>query len=83
MKFFLLIQSYNDFSSTDDNRICRFLVFGQDNPEYKSLLRYYGKCIYELNEKQYDSIKNYNQTDFSKLTKKDFLIKNNLEEFLI
>lgn len=84
MKYFLLIQSYDDLSDCDDNTVCRFLVFTKDNPESKNLLNYYQGCIYELNEKQYDSIRNYNnQTNFSKLTKKNFLIKNDLEEFLI
>lgn len=88
IKHYLLIQTYSELSKYDDplkgNLICRFLVFNESNPEYKNLLKYYKNYIYEISLHQYNIIKKYNvYKDFSNLSKKDFFIQNNIEEFLV
>ena len=85
MKYFLLIQSFKDISDVNDDRICRFIVFSEDNTEHVNLLNYYKECIYQLNKNQYEHIRYYNnrQDTFSNLNKKDFFIQNDIEELLI
>lgn len=89
MKKFLLIQSYADLrgysypDDNNDNKICRIMII--EDEDLKVYYIRYKKHIYELNQKQYESIKKHinNNDSFRYLTKKDFLIKHNLEEFLI
>lgn len=83
MKYFLFIQSYDDLNKDDNHNICRFLVFNEYDPRFKNSLKYYKNCIFQINENQYETIKNINNTGFSKITKEDFLIHNKLEEFAI
>lgn len=85
MKYFLFIQSYDDLNGDNNHNICRFLVFNEYDPRLKGLYssHYYKKCIFQINETQYDFIKNIDNFGFSKITKVDFLIQNKLEEFAI
>jgi hypothetical protein len=82
IKYFLLIESFGENSKQFDNdQICRYLAFTNENPGFHDLIGFYSDCIYELNKEQYQKAKTYK--NYKDGNKKDFFIENDLEELLI
>ena len=71
------------FIKEEKKVINRFLVFSSDIPNVDFLFRYFIDDIYELNESQYQRLKELEKYDLRHLTIKDFFIKYNIEEMLI
>ena len=78
MRYFLFIQTNSDLQKNGDQNVVLYKIMVKE--KWPTIFSKF-TCLYELNFKQYERIKNFKKT--CEMTKKDFFVANKIEELLI